>query len=192
MNYLINTIDKELGEETASLIMGTGIEMTEEQKLSQMQEMMDRFEQPQTIELLKKFSHAVGEEIDFGFLVNSAMTDKQRLAQMQKVISEINEAFVVEMSTFGFSWESIDGLFKSRVKHTAQINSIKAAIKIYLIMVKTGQLPEELPDYLAKDPYTGRDFLYEITDDSFVLGCQSDIFEKGKERFTFHIRKKSN
>jgi hypothetical protein len=59
-------------------------------------------------------------------------------------------------------------------------------------MAKTGQLPKELPDNLPKDPFTGRDLLYKIRDYGFILGCRSEIFKRGKERFAFQIRKKSN
>jgi hypothetical protein len=121
------------------------------------------------------------------------MTDKQKLAEMQKVIYELGNAYAIETSTFGLSWNWFRNFIESgMVRHTAQVNCTKAAVELYLIIAKTGQLPDELPDYLPKDPYTGRGFLYEITDDGFILGCQSDMFKQGKERFIFHIRKKSN
>jgi hypothetical protein len=121
------------------------------------------------------------------------MTDKQKLAEMQKVIYELGNAYAIETSTFGLSWNWFRNFIESgMVRHTAQVNCTKAAVELYLIIAKTGQLPDELPDYLPKDPYTGRGFLYEITDDGFILSCQSDMFKQGKERFIFHIRKKSN
>jgi hypothetical protein len=69
------------------------------------------------------------------------------------------------------------------------INRTKAAVELYIISVKTGQLPQELPDYLSKDPYTNRNFIYEITDDGFVLSCNSDEFKRGKESFEFKVQK---
>ena len=193
LNTILNTINNdELGEDILGLIVRIGPEMTEEQKLSKMQKIIDKRVAPDAIELLTKFSNALGQEIDLGFLAGSEMTDEQRLAEMQKVLRELGEAFRIETSGFGFSWHWIAGLFEFEVRHTAQINGIKAAVELYLIMAKTGQLPKELPDYLQKDPYTGRNFLYEITDDGFVLGCQSDIFKRGKERFTFGVQTKSN
>ena len=190
---LLNTIHNyELGEDILGLIMGIHLKITEEQKLSKMQKIIDKRAAPDTIELLTKSSNALGEEIDFGFLADSEMTDEQRLAEMQEVICELSEAYTIETSRFGFSWNWIDRLFKSQVSHTAQINSIKAAVELYLIMAKTGQLPDEFPNYLAKDPYTDRDFLYEITGDGFDLACQSDIFKRGKEHFTFDVQRKSN
>ena len=185
-------IYRELGVDVVSLITGIDMEMTEEQKLATTQKIIGKLAEPETIELVTEFSRALGVGIDFGFLADSEMTDKRRLAEMQKVIVELRTAYRIKTSIFGFSWKWVNGLFESQLKHTAKLNSIKAAVELYLIMARTGQLPDDLPDYVAKDPYTGRDFLYEITDDGFVLGCQSDIFKRGKERFTFNVQKKSN
>ncbi len=112
----------------------------------------------------------------------------QKHAGIQTLISELTEANVKEASTFGFSWTAIVTLFESQVAHTAQINSIKAAVGVYLVVAKTGELPKELPDSLAKDPYTGRDFLYEITDDGFVLRCQRNEFSGWKD-LEFKVRR---
>ena len=34
---------------------------------------------------------------------------------------------------------------------------------------ETGALPEALPDHMPKDPFSGRDFEYEVTADGFLL-----------------------
>jgi hypothetical protein len=186
-------IYSKFGEKTFGLITGMDFEMTEQQRLYEIQQIIDKSAEPDTIRLLTRFSKALGKDINLDFLVNREMTDKQKLAEMQKVIYELGDTFAIDRSSFGLSWNQISYMTKLEMgsRYTAQVNCTKAAVELYLIMAKTGQLPKELPDYLPKDPYTGRDFLYEITDYGFVLGCQSDIFKKGKERFTFHIRKKS-
>jgi len=66
---------------------------------------------------------------------------------------------------------------------------MRIAKGLYLAFAEACQLPEELLDYLPKDPFTGRDFVYEKTDDGFVLSCNSDGFKRGKERFTFKVQK---
>jgi hypothetical protein len=63
-----------------------------------------------------------------------------------------------------------------------RMNAVKAGIEIYLIAAKTGELPDVLPDGLAKDPFTGRDFVYEMTDEGFALRCQGKEFQKGRMR----------
>jgi hypothetical protein len=183
LQIMLTTIhNDELGKDILGLIVRIGPEMTEEQNLSKMQKIIDKRVAPDAIQLLTKFSNALGREIDLGFLADSEMTDEQRLAEMQKVLHELGEAFRIDR-TFGLPWHLIDGLFESQVRHTAQINSIKAAVEVYLVLAKTGQLPKELPDYLPKDPYTGRDFLYEITDEGFALRCQDAEFLRRKNKW---------
>lgn len=192
---LLIKIDNNFGGDIYELIPGRDIEMTEEQRLPEIQKIIDKSAEPDTIELLTRFSKVLGKETNFDFLVNREMTDKQKCDEMQKVIHELGDAYAIETSTFGLSWYQINFIESEMDRHTAQmaqINCIRAAVELYLMLAKTGQLPKELPDYLQKNPYTGRDFLYEITDDGFILGCQSEIFKRGKERFAFQIGKKSN
>ena len=182
----------ELGKDILGLIVRIGPEMTEEQKLSKMQKIIDKRVAPDAIKLLTKFSNALGREIDLGFLADSEMTDEQRLAEMQKVLYELGEAFRIERSKFGFSGEFnvIDRLFKSQVRHTAQINSIKAAADVYLVLAKTGQLPEKLPDHLPKDPYSSKDFEYETTKEGFVLRCRvKPIDERKVRQYEFKVQR---
>ncbi len=188
---MIMIIYDQLGAEAATLIAGTDSKMTEEKKLDEIQKIIDKSEEPNTLELFEKYSNAIGEEIDFSFLVNSEMTDEQKLVEMRKAINKLNDAFAIETSTFGLPLHTVSWYFKTYIGG-AVVNSTRAAVELYLIMAETGQLPDELPDDLPKDPYTGRNFLYEITDDGFVLGCRSDIFNGGKYRFMFHIPKKDN
>lgn len=186
---LLIKIDNDFGGEIYKLITGRDIEMTEEQKLSEIQKIIDKSVEPDTIELFTRFSKVLGKDINFDFLVNREVTDKEKLAEMQKVIRELGDAYAIETSIFGLSWNQISYLFESAIgSHTAQmaqINCTRAAVELYLILAKTGQLPKELPDNLPKDPFTGRDLLYRLRDYGFVLGCQSDMFKKGKERFAF-------
>ena len=192
LRELMNTVYKKFGGNILSLIMGIQHEMTDEQRLAEIQKIIDKSSDPNTVELLTRVANALGKDVDFGFLVNDEMTDEEKRVELQKVIYELGEAFAIETYTFGFHWNAISTLFEFPVRHTAHINSLKAAVELYLIMAKTGQLPKELPDDLPKDPYTGRDFLYEITDDGFVLACQSqsDFFRRGNIRFTFDVQKK--
>jgi len=58
------------------------------------------------------------------------------------------------------------------VTRLANFNAIRAAIEIYLVKAETGQLPDTLPDYLPKDPFSDQDFEYGITQEGFVLSCR--------------------
>lgn len=177
--FLATILNDELGKDILGLIDGIGPEMTEEQKLSKMHKIIDKRVAPDAIRLLTKFSNALGREIDLDFLENSEMTDEQRIAELQKVLYELDEAYRIER-TFGLPWNVIDGLFESQVEHATQINSVKAAVDVYLILAKTGQLPEKLPDHLPKDPYSSKDFEYETTKEGFVLRCRAKPIDKNK------------
>ncbi|MHC4565216.1 MAG: hypothetical protein ACYTE3_05585 [Planctomycetota bacterium] len=72
--------------------------------------------------------------------------------------------------------------YRISVNHRARMNALKAAIEIYLIKAKTGELPDTIPNELPKDPYTCRDFVYELIDDGFALRCQ------GKPRRTLEFK----
>jgi hypothetical protein len=81
--------------------------------------------------------------------------------------------------------------YSLNVNLKTRINGLNAAIEIYLVQAKTGHLPDVLPDGLPKDPFTGRDFGYAITDEGFALGCQGEEFQKGRMRqmLEFKVRK---
>jgi len=61
----------------------------------------------------------------------------------------------------------------SRYAHfPARVHAVQAAIAIYLIKAKTGQLPQTLPADLPKDPYSDKDFEYRVTERGFILRCR--------------------
>lgn len=55
------------------------------------------------------------------------------------------------------------------VRGMAVFNATKVAIEIYIIKAETGQLPETLPANSPKDPFSGQDFGYNITDEGFSI-----------------------
>jgi hypothetical protein len=82
------------------------------------------------------------------------------------------------------------GFYSLQVRHRASSNALKAAIEIYLAMAKTGRLPSTLPDYLPKDPYSGQDFEYQTTAESFVLRCRVKAIDDNKVwQYEFKVRR---
>ena len=133
-------------------------------------------------------------KLDINKIILSDVSQNDRsidkIAEIKKLSNEKSEAEkLAEILMFPPFGKSITGMFKIQIRQMSMINSTKAAIELYIILAKTGQLPQELPDYLPKDPFTGQNFVYEITDDGFVLSCNSDEFKRGKERFTFKVKK---
>jgi hypothetical protein len=126
---------------------------------------------------------------------DSEMPYEQKLAQMQKLHKQLKDKYSTDpivtsvLQRVGLGY-MIDRQYPFQVEHEAHINGIKAAVEVYLVLAKTGQLPEKLPSHLPKDPFTGRDFAYEITQEGFALRCQGKDFQgRGKQRLEFTIRK---
>jgi hypothetical protein len=76
------------------------------------------------------------------------------------------------------------------VRNAAARDAVKTAVEVYLINAQTGRLPETLPPYTAKDPYSGQEFEYEITKGGFVLRCRAqDLYYNQVWQYEFIIRK---
>jgi hypothetical protein len=167
-NRLIETVQDEQGKEDAR-------NLTDEQLLSLARDPLQRF-------------------LDSIFRIeDSEMAYEDKRAEMQRMYDELVEEYMADpVVGHVLSWSSIDpmGHYPFLVGHRAHINGIKAAVELYLIRAETGQLPEELPDHLPKDPFTGRDFIYERTDEGFSLRCQGEDFLRRKNQFLeFRVRK---
>jgi hypothetical protein len=128
-------------------------------------------------------------------ILDSERTYEQKLAQMQRHISKLTEADDADPVTKDtLTMINIGGMinivYPHHVWHQANINGVKAAVEVYLVVAKTGRLPESLPDYLPKDPSTGQDFVYEITDEGFALRCQDEKFlSRYSRRLEFKVKK---
>ena len=130
-------------------------------------------------------------------ILDSEMTYEQKCSQMNRLINKLTEEYGSDPVVAYVIRSCIDGMieYPSRqyplhVGHAAHINGIKAAVEVYLVVAKTGQLPGTLPEGLPKDPFTGRDFIYEITDEGFALRCEDEEFLRRKNRFLeFKVRK---
>lgn len=88
------------------------------------------------------------------------------------------------------SARTAENYYKFVIRNTACLNVVRAAIEIYLINAKIGQLPKILPVGLPKDPYTGQDFEYRITEEGFVLGFDPEHIDNLRLRqFNFKVKK---
>jgi hypothetical protein len=128
-------------------------------------------------------------------IADSEMSYEQKCAQMQGLVSKLVKgddadpvvALVMPASRTDPMYE---GNYPLQVRHAAHVNGIKAAVEVYLVLAKTGQLPEKLPSHLPKDPFIGRDFVYEITDEGFALRCQGKDFQgRRKKVLEFKVKK---
>jgi hypothetical protein len=84
---------------------------------------------------------------------------------------------------------SVVPYYNLMVRNAAFFNVTIAAIEIYLIKAKTGQLPKTIPSGLPKDPYSGKEFEYETTKEGFVLRCRVKPMDEREVR-QYNLRSK--
>ena len=148
-------------------------------------------------QLLLRISRGLQSFLDSIFLIlDSEIAYEQKRADMQRIISKLTEAddtdpVIKDILIITNMKGTINREYTSYVEHQAYINGIKAAVEVYLVVAKIGRLSETLPDGLPKDPSTGRDFIYEITDEGFALHCQDEKFlSRQSEKLEFKIKSK--
>ncbi len=129
-------------------------------------------------------------------VIDGDMPYEQKYTEIQRLTNKLKEEYGSDPAAghvilwSGAHAGQIAGWYGIQVRETACFNALKAAIKIYLIKAKTGKLPDKLPDHLPKDPFAGRDFVYEITNEGFALRCQGEDFQgRGKQVLEFKIKK---
>jgi hypothetical protein len=127
-------------------------------------------------------------------IADSEMTYEQKRTEMQKLFSKLMEAddndpLFKGLLTLKNTETVIDFRHQFHLEHQAHINAVKAAVELYLVVAKTGRLPETLPSGLPKDPSTNEDFIYEITDDGFILRCGIKNLRSRKfEQYEFKVK----
>jgi hypothetical protein len=119
-------------------------------------------------------------------VIDSEMTYEEKSLEIQRLSK------IMENKYAGYSYvgtERIAEHYNLKVRDETQFNAIKAAVEIYLINAKTGQLPNSLPDGLPKDPYSGQDFGYEITKEGFAFHSQGEDFQgRGAQLLEFKVK----
>jgi len=76
------------------------------------------------------------------------------------------------------------------VANVSAFNALKTAVEVYLVGAQTGRLPETLSAYAPKDPFSGQEFEYEVTQSGFVLRCRAADLDGNRIReYDFTVRK---
>jgi hypothetical protein len=131
-------------------------------------------------------------------ILDSEITYEHKCTRIQTLIDKLVEKEGTDpLVAHIIAFSGIETMIKYPSRHypyyvgrQAHINGIKTAVEIYLLVAKTGQLPKTLPDGLPKDPFTGKDFIYEITDEGFAIRCQDEEFLRRKNKFLeFKVKK---
>ncbi|MHC4325983.1 MAG: hypothetical protein ACYSUX_17065 [Planctomycetota bacterium] len=128
-------------------------------------------------------------------VMDSELMYEEKILEIQRLRDKYIDEYVSDISIgsvavlFISNSGTVDDVFNIKVRNTAQFNALKAAIEIYLIKARTGQLPDTLPDGLPKDPYSGQDFGYEITEEGFTFHSQGEDFEgRGSKLLEFKVK----
>jgi len=131
-------------------------------------------------ELLARASQSYDKFLDSAVkIIESDMSFEQKCTELSE-ISQFSKCFKSGDPIYFFRHDEIDRYYKIMVSSINHFNAMTAAVEIYLVKARTGQLPEKLPDGLPKDPFSGEDFEYEITKDGFVLRCRVKDLLEGK------------
>jgi len=104
-------------------------------------------------------------------VIASDIPYQQKYLELKELEEEIkNHPFV---NPFSYLWVSFPrnvaeqhGIYIGAI---TTFNATRAAIEIYLVKEQTGQLPEMLPANLPKDPFSGQDFGYNVTEEGFSI-----------------------
>jgi hypothetical protein len=126
-------------------------------------------------------------------VLDSTMTYAQKCDQLDRLLAQLqgeisNSELVARVLTFANS-AAIGDLYTMATVDLAWLNSTKTGVEVYLVAAKSGELPEVLPAYVPKDPFSGQDFLYEITPGGFLLRCQGkDLRNNRVWEYEFTLR----
>ena len=109
-------------------------------------------------------------------VLDSAMPYAQKCAEIQRLASQLEDEHGSDPAAwYAIVWAGTGRLvdqYSLVVRDIATFHALKAAVEVYRVVAETGVLPDVLPDHTPKDPYSGEEFEYEITESGFVLRCR--------------------
>lgn len=159
---------------------GTGAELTKEQLAMADEEFLT-----QNREYYSKFLTSLQTAL------GSPGSYEQRYRKLTELTEQMTEAAAHDkaaMLTAMFA-PGLGKVYNHQVLAEANANATQVAVDIFVRRAKTGRFPRELPADLPEDPFSGKDFEYERTDDGFVLRCQGTDLEKDKvHEYTFTVK----
>ena len=73
--------------------------------------------------------------------------------------------------------------YNIHVRNTVHFNALMAGIEVYLVRVQIGKLPVVLPEGLPKDPFSGKDFDYKVTEGGFMIRCTGKDIDASRKEY---------
>jgi hypothetical protein len=132
--------------------------------------------------------------MDFIASVKAAFTlpYEDAYRELNKLNERITKEAATKPETFYTSHMSpyVTRLCTNEMLFKTNLNAVNAAIEIYILKAKSGELPDKLPAGLPKDLFSDKDFEYEKTDDGFILRCRGKDLSKNKiHEYEFKVKK---
>jgi hypothetical protein len=128
-------------------------------------------------------------------IMDSEMPYEQKHTEIDRRQSRLIEdygdnpavSYAMGSSYVGTPW--ITRQYTLSLHHAARCNALKVAVEVYLVRAQTGQLPQTLPAYSLKDPFSGQDFEYEVTASGFILRCRAQDLDVHRiVQYEFKVR----
>jgi hypothetical protein len=124
-------------------------------------------------------------------IIESDMIYQKKIEELRKIEENKQSPPFDPFSFITVANPDVIDLYSVFIRDEVYFKAIRAATKIYLVFAETGKLPDEFPRNLLKDPYSGQDFEYEITDDGFILRCQVKDIGLNVQQYEFKVKKQN-
>lgn len=123
----------------------------------------------EVLELIKELNNWFLSSVNR--IVGSDMTYQHKYSELKELQEELINPPIID--PYYHLWTSLPrnltGQHDIYVQGITVFNATRSTIEIYLIKAETGHLPETLPADLPKDPFSGQDFGYDVTNKGFTI-----------------------
>ena len=117
-------------------------------------------------------------------VIGSDIPYPQKHSELKELEDELRNRSIVD-DPFVLIWgfpRNVAEQHEIYVGGITNYNATRVAIEMYLIKAETGQLPDTLPTNLPKDPFSGQDFGYNVTDEGFSISFDPENFRDFRVR----------
>ncbi len=104
--------------------------------------------------------------------LNTPMPYAEKYQRLKKLSTDFNQDDPASRVAGAFTG-NMANVYTIRVRNDTHANALLAGLDICLQRAESGKLSTTLPEGLPKDPFSGQDFQYELTDKGFTLRCQT-------------------
>ena len=177
----LRTVQVENIDMLVEALTGAGIEVSDE-----MLEAVDE------MSLAKCREHYSNHMSALQNILSATTTYAKKYRELEKLEERVNNEAEdnTDATLTAFLAPATTKAYSLSVRAHALNNATKTAVDVYIIKAKTGKLPDGLPADAPKDPFSGQDFEYEVTKNSFILRCQAEDLEKDEtHQYEFKVKK---